>query len=356
MSSLLLLALCAAAPWISCAALRALLSIEGDVPMAARERALGDYRRATLIAALLVLPASAIAGALLADPVLASRWPTSGSWFFAALCATTAWSSLALAQRTPEEAAAMPWLETVGRAVQMSFVPALAVGLSLLAFAAVESLVPLGPVLGSICAALLSVGATLVASPSLAVTFGFWRLFPRRVEVDGVSWRLAHLPAPAPFFTHAAALPWLRTALVSDGLFSRAPDQHWRTLVQYEIGGALRSRGDRAARWAVAVTLSVTLFLAAASVGATDPRKRVAAMVLAVLFTSAAAWLANRHASSKVSLDPSGPSMQELAQTLRSLPPCHGQALPRTSLRPLGSALYDRLYALGHDPGRRPHA
>jgi len=47
--------------------------------------------------------------------------------------------------------------------------------------------------------------------------------------------------------------------------------------------------------------------------------------------------------------------VQELAQTLRSLPPCLGQALPRTSHNPLGAALYDRLFALGHDPGRRPH-
>ena len=68
----------------------------------------------------------------------------------------------------------------------------------------------------------------------------------------------------------------------------------------------------------------------------------------------AASWFANRQPSSTLALGAEGPSMQELAQTLRSLQPCLGQALPRTSHKPLGSALYDRLFALGHDPGRRP--
>jgi hypothetical protein len=100
--------------------------------------------------------------------------------------------------------------------------------------------------------------------------------------------------------------------------------------------------------------MSVIVFIAAGAAGADNPRKLVAAMVLAVFFTMAVSWLANRRPSSKLALDAQGPSMQELAQTLRSLPPCVGQALPRTSHKPLGPALYDRLFALGHDPGRRP--
>jgi hypothetical protein len=94
--------------------------------------------------------------------------------------------------------------------------------------------------------------------------------------------------------------------------------------------------------------------MTAAALSANDPAMRVAATALAVLFTSTVAWLANRQPSSTLQFDSDGPSMQELAQTLRSLPPCLGQALPRTSCNPLGSALYDRLFALGHDPGRRP--
>jgi hypothetical protein len=149
-------------------------------------------------------------------------------------------------------------------------------------------------------------------------------------------------------------MPWLHTVLVSDGLFNRVPERYWRTLVRYEVGGSLSSRLERAVRWAVAIPMSAIVFIGAGSVGADNPRKLVAAIVLAVFFTAAASWVANRRPSSKLTLDADGPSMQELAQTLRSLPPCLGQALPRTSHKPLGSALYDRLFALGHDPGRRP--
>jgi len=355
MTSLILLAACVLIPWISCATLRALLTLDGSSPPAMRERALGHYRRAVLFTAIVLLPASAIAGALVVDPAISTRWPTAGSWFFASLTAMTTWVSLALAQRTPEEAAAMSPLETTGRTVQMSAVPVLAMGLCLLAHAAVEALLPFGAIAQALTAALLSVPAVIVVSPWLVMRLGLWPVFARRIEADGVSWRLAHLPAPTPFLTHAAALPWLRTALVSDGLFNRAPEQHWQTLVRYEVGGALSSRIERAAQWSVAIPLSVIVFIGAGAVGADDPRKLVAATALAVFFTASASWFANRQPPSKVALGSEGPSMQELAQTLRSLPPCLGQALPRTSHKPVGPALYDRLFALGHDPGRRPH-
>jgi len=355
MSSLILLAACAAIPWLVSAGLRATLALEGSAPPAMRERALGHFRRASLFVSVVMLPAAAVAGALLVDPLLSTRSPTAGSWFFASLSMLTTWVSLALAQRTPEEDAAMSRLETTGRVVQMSIVPALAVALSLLASAGVEAWLPFGPVGRALTAALLGVAAVLVAAPWLVMKLGVWPSFPRRIEADGVSWRLVHLPAPTPFLTHAAALPWLRTALVSDGLFNRAPQRHWQTLVRYEVGGALGSRMERAVRWAIAIPMSVVLFVAAGAVGADEPRKLVAATALAVFFTAMAGWFANRQPSSKLVLDSDGPSMQELAQTLRTLPPCLGQALPRTSHKPLGPALYDRLFALGHDPGRRPH-
>ncbi len=356
MTSLIFLAACALIPWLVSAALQALLTLGSLAPPAARERALGHYRRATLFVAVIALPAAAVAGALVVDPALSTRWPTMGSWFFASLSAVTAWVSLALARRTPEETAAMSHLETTGRAVQMSAVPVLATALSLLARAVVEAWLPFGSMAQALVAALLSIAAVIVVSPWLVIRLGLWPMFPRRIQADGVSWRLAHLPAPTPFLTHTAALPWLRTVLVSDGLFNRAPERHWQTLVRYEIGGALSSRIGRSARWAVAIPFSLIVFIVAGSIGAEDPRKLVAATALAVFFTAAASWFANRQPSSRLALDSEGPSMQELAQTLRSLPPCLGQALPRTSHKPLGPELYDRLFALGHDPGRRPHA
>jgi hypothetical protein len=355
MTSLILLAACALIPWIVCDTLQALLTVEEAASPATRERALGHYRRVTLFMVLVLLPASAVAGALLVDPSLSTRWPTVGSCFFAALSATTAWVSFALTRRTPEEAAAMSHLETAGRAVQMAAAPILAVALSLVAHAAVEALLPFGPIAQALTTALLCVALVIVASPWLVVKLGFWPMFPHTIEADGLSWRVAHLPAPTPFFTHVAALPWLRIALVSDGLFNRAPMQHWQTLVRYEVGGARSSRLERAARWAVAIPSSLIVFIAAGAAGADNPHALVAAITLAVFFTGAASWFANRQSSSKLGLGVDGPSMQELAQALRSLPPCLGQVLPRTSHKPLSSVLYNRLFALGHDPGPRPH-
>jgi amino acid transporter len=125
--------------------------------------------------------------------------------------------------------------------------------------------------------------------------------------------------------------------------------------VQYEIGGSSSAGLGGWSRWAAATSLSAIVFVAAGAVGADDPRKLVAASTLAVFFTATAAWLANRRPASIAAFSAGGPSMQELAQSLRSLPPYLGQALPRTSRMPLGAAIYDRLFALGHDPGRRPH-
>ena len=354
MTALVTLAVCAVAPWLLCKALGASFRLDESWSFSQRERALIRYRRSALLMGAVALPSSAVAGAIVVHPVFATRWPLVGSFFFAAICWTATWSSLALVGRTRDEAEAMPVVETIGRVVQMSAVLFFAVALSLLASRSVEAFVPMVPAARAVVSALLGVAAVVVVAPWLAVKLGLWRELPFLVDGRRRPWRVAHLPVPAPFLTHAAALPWLRTVLVTDGLLRRAPDAHWRSLLRYEIGGT-PERSDIAARWSVSIPLSIVVFLAAGAVGATDARKLVASTFLAVLFTGAASWLANREPPSKLVLDSEGPTMQELAQTLRSLPPCYGQAFPRTSRRPLGTALYDRLFALGHDPGRRPH-
>ncbi len=356
MTALLVLAACAAMPWLVCEALRRAFPQLEDSPESARERALFGYRRATLGASAVALPLATVAGALFVDPILTSRWPTVGSWFFASLAGLTTWANLALARRTPEEAEAMSPLETVGRAVQTFAYPALAVALCLAAQVGASALLPSEPVASSLVGALACVASVLVVAPWMVAALGIWPVFPSRVEADGVSWTLVHLPAPTPYLTHVAGLPWLRAALVTDGLFTRAPEHQWKTLVRYEVGGALSSRAERAARWALAAPASVIAFVAAGAVGSSDPRRLVAGTSLAVVFTMWASWLANRRPASLGAAEADGPSVRELAQTLRSLPPCLGQAFPRTSHKPLGAPLYDRLFALGHDPGRRPHS
>jgi hypothetical protein len=356
MIALLTLAACAAIPWSVGSWLHAWFGLDWTGPPAARERALARCHRAALVWGLLLVPAAAVAGALVVDPALSTRWPTAGAWFYASLCATMAWAGLALGQRTPDEARTMPALETMGRVVQMALVPVIGVGLALLGSSFVGPLVPVIAPARAALGALWSVTAVVVVSPWLALRLGLWPLLPISLDSGGKRWRVAHLPAPSPFFTHVAALPWLRTVVATDWLLKRAPDSHWRALLRYEVGTTRSDGGDRAARWSIAVLLSAVLFLAASAIGAEHPGKLVAATFLATLFTGAAGWWANREPAAAVGFDADGPSMQELAQTLRSLPPTHGQALPRTSHRPLGGTLYDRLFALGHDPGRRPHA
>ena len=189
----------------------------------------------------------------------------------------------------------MPALETIGRVAQMATVPALGVGLSLTFSSAVEAFVPVIPAARAVLSAVLSVVSLVVVSPWLATQLGFWRRLPPVIEAEGQPWRVAHLPAPAPFLTHAAAVPWLRTVLVTDGLFRRAPDPHWRALVRYEIGGVRDARPERAVRWAVAIPLSLVVFIAAGAAGADDPRKLVLILVVlvAVLFSGARARAAD---------------------------------------------------------------
>ncbi len=352
MTSLVLLGLCAIVPWATCAAWRPATSPSWPEPV--RDRRLGRFRRNTLWVGAAQVIAAAAAGAWWVDAALATRWPIAGGWFFASLCAVTAWASLALGRRTREEAAVMPALQTIGRTVQMAFVPVVGLGLSLSIGAAVHALGGLGPVTGGLAMAVLSVASVLVLSPWLAMVLRVWRVLPRRIEAGSQSWRVAHLPVPSPFFVHAAALPWLRAILLSDGLFSHAPPDHWRALAEYELSGAPAPRQEHALRWAFALPLCASAFVMAGIVGAGDVRAWVAATSVAVFFTLVAGWTANRLPSSKPGLGAEGPSLRELAQSLRSLPSPHGQALPRTSRRPLGSALYDQLFALGHDPGPRP--
>jgi hypothetical protein len=356
MSALWTLAGCAVLPPIVLQALRGWFGVARGASEEQKTRALEQSGRATLIAAAIGLPLAAVAGALFVPEVLSTRWPAAGAWFFAGVCATLAWSSLALSHRGREESEAMPALEAVGRVTQMVTVPSLAVAFSLLVTTATTSLVPVVPRAQTILAALASVFGLVVVGPWLAMQLGLWRLLPLRIRTEGREWRVAHLPVPSPFVAHAAALPWLNTVAVTDGLFTRVPDSHWRSLVHYEIGGGSPRSLERFARWAVAVVMSATLFVLANRIGEDDPRKLVAGTVLAVVFTGAASWFANRESASTLAIDPNGPSMQELAQTLRSLPPPHGQALPPTSHRPVGVGLYDRLFALGHDPGRRRRA
>lgn len=354
MKSLAVLGACVALPWALCAFFRPAGAAQGIEPDASHDRRVARFGRHSMVAGAAALVAAAVAGAWWVDPALCTRSPTAGAWFFSSLCAVSAGASLALGRQSPEEAAAMPFLETIGYSVQMAFVPVVAVGLCLLSTRAVPDWLLSSRLLRALLEALVCVAMTLVISPWLALTLSVW---PRRgctLKAEGTTWRLVHLPAPAPFFIHAAALPWLRVVLVSEGLLRSAPVAHCKALLQYEVTETQRHRRDQAMRWSLAIPLSTSAFLLASAVDPANVGGRVSATAVAVCFTLAAGWVANRQPGPKLAIGDDGPSVRELARVLRSLPPPHAQALPRTSHRALGSALYDRLFALGHDPGPRP--
>ncbi|MEM7138316.1 MAG: hypothetical protein AAF500_17175 [Myxococcota bacterium] len=354
MISVVVLILSAVIPFMGCRLLQAVYTQGGATAPLARERNLRQFRRVAFFGGSLAILGAGIAGALLADPSIAPPWPTFGAWFFSSLCMTAAWVGGALGQRTPEEIEAMPHTQAFGRAVQTATIAVVATGLSTLLLGAVRSTIAESSVLATVLCALLAVAAVAILSPWLMMLTGVWPVFRTRLHVGQSDWRIAHLPVPNPFMTHVAAVPWLRAVLLTDGVLKRMPERYWRTLVAFEVSGSNHAQLDRLQRWLIAVPLSSVVFFATVAAAEADPRKLVAGICLAVAFTFVSAWAANRQTGSAVSMDLGGPTPQDLAQTLRHLPPSHGQALPHTSHKPIGSALYDRLFALGHDPGPRP--
>jgi len=353
MTSLLVLLACVAVPAVVCFVLRSVFLGSARHDQRVQLRRLARFRRATSLASAVLLLCAAVGGGLTTNLSLFPDHTIAAAWFFSNLCVATAWVTIAVCQRTAEEAAAMSALETMGRAVQTVFLWFVVTGMAVALSAGLEPALPMASPVSASLGSLLCVAATVVFGPWLVMLLGVWRVFPRTIVVGGVEWRLAELPAPNPFLTHVAAMPWLRTVLVTEGLFRRVPEHLWRTLVAYEVGQTRASRTERWRKWAVSVPLSALVFAAAGWAANGEPKKTVVAVSLAVAFTLVASWFANRQGESTLAMDPRGPSPQDLAVALKELPPSYGQAMPRTSHRPLGAALYDRLFALGHDPGPR---
>ncbi|MEM8607329.1 MAG: hypothetical protein AAGF92_09495 [Myxococcota bacterium] len=353
MISVAVLVASALVPTVVCRMLQSMFLREMPRDPAARARRVDKFRRTSLFGGALMVLASAVAGALVADEALLRPWPLASAWFFSTLCMATAWVAVALGQRTNEESEAMSSLEVAGRAVQTSALWFTAVAFASLATGLLLPALPWPPTLSAVVCGALAVWTTAILSPWLLMLVSIWPIYGSRLTVRGVSWRLAHLPAPHPFLTHVAAVPWLRTVLVTDGVMTRMPERYWRTLVAFEAGENAESQLERTQRWLIALPLASLAFVAAGAAGEGDPRKLVAGNTMAVAFALYALWAANRQPSTKVSLDLGDPSPRDLARTLRHLPPSHGQAMPQTSHQSLGPALYDRLFALGHDPGPR---
>ena len=345
MKSLLVLLLSILIPWLTCGALKTLAVESSTEESWAQERALARYRRLALAFLLGEAALSGVAGALWAEPSLFPAWPALGAWFFSSLSLLLTVVSFSLLGRTNDEAREMPEWELVRRVIRLGALP---ISATLFCVLLMELLGPLG---GPFC-----VAAIVLVSPWLLVATGTWRRLDKELHFRGRDWRIVHLPLPNPLATHVAAVPWLRMVLASDALLLRLREPEWNSLVRYELSPESGPAGPRITRWA-AVLVGGSLMFGAIGMLTDRPYALVAATSLAVWLSLAALWFANRQRSVRGGVlpsDPEAPSAEELARALRCLPPLRGQAFPRTSRRPLDSKLYDRLFALGCDPGPRP--
>ncbi len=345
MKSLLVLLLSILIPWLTCGILKRLsVGSSADEPWA-QERALARYRPLLFGFLLGEAALSAVTGACYAESSFLPNWPVLGAWFFSSLSLLLTIVSFSLLGRTNDEAREMPEWEAVRRAIRLCALP---VSATLLCVLLMELL---GPLAGPFC-----VAAIVLVSPRLLVATGAWRTLSRQLHFRGRDWRIVHLPLPNPLLVHVAAVPWLGMIAASDGLLRRLQEPEWSSLARYELSPESGPAWPRIARWA-SVLVGASCVFCAAGLLTDKPRALVATTSLAVLLSLAAIWRANRQSSARAGVlpsNPDAPSAEELARALRALPPLRGQAFPRTSHRPLDTKLYDRLFALGYDPGPRP--
>ena len=351
MSSLVVLVACAIVPWIVCRALGGLLIDPSIESFWTRRRALGRYRRTTLVLSVGALVGASVAGALCADvPAL----PLVGAWFLSSLSLVIAAIGFSLC-RTSTLPEAPPFWEVVRRTIRLCAVVFLPAGLCLAAWVAFERWLPVAAPARAVIAALACVWVVAAANPTLLVLGGVWSSLDRRLEAQNRSWRLIRLPTPDPTVAHAAAIPWIQAVLVSDAMATQIADEE--ALVRYEAWTRPPS-GHSTFRWLVALGGSALGFALAGALGWGNPNALVAGMSVATYAAIGWIWWANRQASTRnatLRIAADGPSLQELAFALRRLRLPTGQVFPTTSHQPLDRALYDRLFALGHDPGPRPH-
>lgn len=352
MSSLVVLGACAIVPWTVCRALGGLLIDPSIESSWARRRALGRYRRATLTLSIGGLVGASVAGALCAD---LPAFPIAGAWFLSSLSLVVAAISFSLCL-TRALPGAPPFWEVVRRAIRLCAVVFLPAGLCLAAWVVLERWLPLAAPWRAVVAALAGVGIVAAVNPYLLVLGGVWSSLGRRLETQDRSWRLIQLPIPDPTVTHAAAIPWIRTVLVSDAMAEQIKDEE--ALVRYEVW-TRPPTGRSSVRWFVAVFASALGFVLAGALGSRGADALVAGKSVATCAAIGWTWWANRQPSTRnatLRIGADGPSLQELASALKRLRLPAGQVFPTTSHQPLDRALYDRLFALGHDPGPRPHS
>ena len=340
-----------------------------DLPPGGDERArrLAPFRRAALVAGVGQLQLAWMLGATALGPSIAGSVDSIASIAFGVLCAVVAFCAGGVARRVEEPAHARSTVAgTVG--LRLRLVPFFLGPLIVAALAAQLPVVSEGRVSWEWAAVALGCVVVGVAYGGLLLSILTLAIVPARGDVrslanevasrEGVSPTLAlRLPTRGTRFANAAALPWARTLIVTDHAAAILDRDALRAVLAHEAGHLSEAPSVMLARVGAASALLFAAVMgpqiAFTLPGSAGWAVLAAALLAGILAVVAARRLARRmeqradHRASETA------GSRHLARGLRTLHD-NGQMPMVTGRRRVHPDLYDRLIALGEEPGARP--
>ncbi len=373
MTALAVLLLSAIVPQVICRWAKGRVIKQQHADKAAEHRLRAPRRRLALSLSIAQLLLAWVAGCLALDSTFAPRFPGAAAIAFGSLCMTLAFTSCATVHPyglgTP-----LPFWETLRRSVRWSgvFVAPIFVSYAL-AHLLLDSwlLESTDPRLRWALASLVAVACVAYVGVMFAQLVRAFHPAPHRAQEAANAVASAQGERPFVVLTipsvqriafHVGALPWVRSLLVTETVLERLERDELHSVIAYECYSRSDSSGRRTLYWLTGISASAALFFLCLAYGFERPQVFAATWGLATFATTWLLWQANRQATAGRSrftfatlreLHP-----QSFAHALRRMQPHHRQVLPFTSRQPLRPELYDRLTALGHDPGPpppRPH-
>ncbi len=343
-----------------------------DLPVGGDERArrLSPFRRAAFVVGLAQLQLAWMAGAQALGPALVPEPGALPSLLFGAVTATIAFVAGGIARRVedpPSDRSTVLGVATL----RLRMVPYFAGPLLVAVAAASLPLVDAGP--GGLhihtgwllldlvlCALGVAFGglALAVATSALRPASESVRTMAHEVAArEGVRlWLVLRLPTRGARFANAAALPWVRTMIVTDSAVELLSPEQLRAVLAHEAGHLSERPVVAVARVGAATlvffTLTAGVRIATAMGGVAYSMLTGGILVAAVLFVTTLR-LARRMEERADARAHETVGAVPLAEALRRLH-AYAQAPFVTGRRRVHPDLYDRLVALGIDPGPRP--
>lgn len=373
MTALAVLLLSALVPQVLCRWAKGRVIDLQHADKAAEHRLRAPRRRLALSLAIGQLLLSWVAGCLAVDATVAPQWRAIAAIGFGSLCMTLAFTSCASVHPyglgTP-----LPFWETVRRSVRWSgvFVAPIFVSYPLShLFLGSWLFEGADPRLAWAVTSVVAVVCVAYVGVMFAQVTRAFDAAPERGQAAANAVATAQGKPPFVVLTipsvqrvafHVGALPWVRSLLITETVLERLERDELHSLIAYECYAKSDAPWRRAFYWLIGVSASVALFFLCLAYLFDRPHVFAAAWGLASFATTWLLWQANRQATAGRSrftfatlreLHPSS-----FARALRRMQPHYRQLLPFTSRQPLRPELYDRLAALGHDPGPpppRPH-